>query len=56
MSSPGDLVGTGADGQDSASVVAAQRPVAVRNCTRIGRVANPPGFSFTEWFRAGRRR
>ena len=26
-------------------------PVAVYSCSRIGRVANPPSFSFTDWFR-----
>jgi len=56
MLSPGDPVPTGADGDDSAREVAAQRPVALRNCTRIGRVANPPGFSFSEWLRPGRKR
>lgn len=56
MSSPGDLVGASADGEDSARGVAGKRLVAVHNCTRIGRVANPPGFSFSDWFRAGRRR
>jgi len=43
-SSPGDTDVTG------------QGPVAVYNCTRIGRVANPPGSWFTELFRSARRR
>ena len=30
--------------------------VAVRSCGRIGRVANPPTFSLTDWFRSARRR
>jgi hypothetical protein len=33
-----------------------QRVVAVYNCTRLGLTANPPGFSFKNFFRFGRRR
>jgi hypothetical protein len=36
--------------------VTAERPIAVHNCSRLGRVANPPSFSFAEWFRSARRR
>jgi hypothetical protein len=36
--------------------VAAQSPIAVYNCSRLGRVANPPSFSFTDWLRSARRR
>jgi hypothetical protein len=36
--------------------VIAQSPIAVYNCSRLGRVANPPSFSFTDWFRFARRR
>ena len=36
--------------------VTAQLPVAVYTCTRLGRVANPPSFSLTDWLRPGRRR
>jgi hypothetical protein len=36
--------------------VTAQAPIAVYNCSRLGRVANPPSFSFTDWFRFARRR
>ena len=36
--------------------VTGQGPVAVYNCSRIGRVANPPGSWFTELFRSARRR
>ena len=45
----------GASGAGSADDVTGQRPVMVYVCNRLGRVANPPSFSFTEWFR-GRRR
>jgi hypothetical protein len=31
--------------------VTAQRPVLVYSCSRLGRVANPPSFSFADWFR-----
>jgi|GEM_PF-5699806 len=35
---------------------AAQAPIAVYSCSRIGRVANPPTFSLADWFRSARRR
>ena len=56
MSSLGEPVSPGADGEDTACGVAAQRPVTVHSCNRLGRVANPPGFSLTDWFWSGRRR
>ncbi len=31
-------------------------PAAVRNCSRLGRSANPPGFSFSDWLRDRRSR
>jgi hypothetical protein len=33
-----------------------QRVVVVYNCSRLGLTANPPGFSFGDLFRFGRRR
>lgn len=33
-----------------------QRVVVVYNCTRLGLTANPPGFSFKNFLRFGRRR
>ena len=36
--------------------VTTQDLIAVYSCGRIGRVANPPTFSLTEWFRSARRR
>jgi hypothetical protein len=30
------------------------RVVAVYTCSRLGRTANPPGFSFRDFFRIGR--
>ncbi len=33
-----------------------QRVIAVHNCNRLGRTANPPRFSATDWFRFGLRR
>lgn len=47
--------GTGTEDVHDAGEVIAQ-PVAVYNCSRIGRVANPPSFSLTDWFRSARRR
>jgi hypothetical protein len=31
-------------------------PAAIRNCSRLGRSANPPGFSFGDWLRDRRSR
>ena len=56
MSSSGEPVSFGADGEDAAIGVTAQRPVAVYSCSRLGRVANPPGFSLASWLRSGRLR
>ncbi|BDX31184.1 hypothetical protein TUM20985_17310 [Mycobacterium antarcticum] len=36
--------------------VEAPRIVVVYNCSRLGLTANPPGFSFLDFFRFGRRR
>jgi hypothetical protein len=47
---------TGAAGAGSADDVTAQRPIMVYTCNRLGRVANPPSFSFADWFRSARRR
>ena len=47
---------SGASGASSADDVTAQLPVMVYNCNRLGRVANPPHFSFAAWFRSARRR
>ncbi len=46
----------GAAGPGADDGVTAQGPVAVYNCSRLGRVANPPGSWFTTWFRSARRR
>jgi hypothetical protein len=45
----------GASGAGSADDVTAQRPLMVYTCSRLGRVANPPSFSFADWLRARRR-
>jgi hypothetical protein len=47
--------------QPAASRVAVQVPDApetpvIRNCSRLGRSANPPGFSFADWLRDRRSR
>lgn len=34
----------------------AHEPTMVRNCSRLGRSANPPGFSFSDWLRDRRSR
>jgi len=46
--------GTSTD--DTASRSASQSSVLMYSCSRLGRVANPPGFSFSTWFRSARRR
>ena len=51
MSSLGNPASSGVTGDDAARGVTAQRPLAVHSCSRLGRVANPPGFSLTDWFR-----
>ena len=56
MSQTGASFAAGAGGADAADEVAAQGPVTVYSCSRLGRVANPPSFSFTNWFRSARRR
>ena len=45
----------------ASSLVAAQvtdvpEPELIRNCSRLGRSANPPGFSFSDWLRDRRSR
>jgi hypothetical protein len=47
---------TGASGADSTDDVTAQRATLVYTCNRLGRVANPPRFSFADWFRSALRR
>ena len=31
-------------------------PAFIRSCSRLGRTANPPGFSFSDWLRDWRSR
>ena len=42
--------------QVAAQVADALEPELVRNCSRLGRSANPPGFSFSAWLRDRRSR
>jgi hypothetical protein len=56
MSTMEATLDTGVVDACSADVVTAQLPVAVYNCNRLGRVANPPSFSIADWFRSARRR
>lgn len=55
MSQMGASFGTGAGGARSDDEVTAQGPIAVYSCSRLGRVANPPSFSFSDLFRPRRR-
>ena len=56
MSQMGASFATGAVGAHVDDEVTAQGPIAVYSCNRLGRVANPPSFSFADWFRSARRR
>ncbi len=56
MSQIGASFAVGAAGAHGDDDVTAQRPVAVYNCSRLGRVANPPSSSFADLFRSARRR
>ena len=47
---------TGASSVCGADVVTPQLPIRLHSCRRLGRVANPPSFSFTDWVRSARRR
>lgn len=40
----------------AAQVTDVQEPELIRNCSRLGRSANPPGFSFSDWLRDRRNR
>jgi hypothetical protein len=42
--------------QVAVQVTDAAEPTVVRNCSRLGRSANPPGFSFSDWLRERRSR
>jgi hypothetical protein len=56
MSQMGASFATGATPGNADDEATAQGPIAVYTCSRLGRVANPPSFSFTDWFRSARRR
>ncbi len=43
------------DGQSDGDVTA-QQPLFVYSCNRLGRTANPPAFSLTEWLLPRRHR
>jgi hypothetical protein len=55
MSTSGAAFSSDASGVRTSDEVTTHGPVAVQSCSRLGRVANPPSFSFTDWFRARRR-
>jgi hypothetical protein len=56
MSHSGGSLAAGAMGAHADDDVTGQGPVAVYSCSRLGRVANPPSFSFADLFRSARRR
>jgi hypothetical protein len=56
MASAGALRRADRSSTPSDGTVTAQSTVTVSNCSRLGRTANPPGFSLPDWLRPGRRR
>ncbi|MCH9734548.1 MAG: hypothetical protein K0U78_08350 [Actinomycetia bacterium] len=56
MSSLGEPAPSSADGEATVCGVAAQPVETAYSCNRLGRVANPPGFSLADWLLPGRRR
>ena len=42
--------------QVAVQVASSAEPAIVRSCSRLGRSANPPRFSFSDWLRDRRRR
>jgi hypothetical protein len=56
MAQIGAAFTAGAPGAQGDNEVTGQSPVAVYNCSRLGRVANPPTSWFSELFRSARRR
>ncbi|GAT07150.1 hypothetical protein RMCN_0283 [Mycolicibacterium novocastrense] len=56
MAQPSGSFAADGAGAGASAEVTAQIPVAVYSCNRLGRVANPPGFSFSDLFRSTRRR
>lgn len=45
-----------APSQVAVKIPEAHEPTVIRSCSRLGRSANPPGFSFSDWLRDWRRR
>jgi len=45
-----------AAGQVAVQLPDGGQPAVIRNCSRLGRSANPPGFSFSDWLRDWRGR
>jgi hypothetical protein len=56
MPQMGTSITSGALGAHGADEITARRPLTIYSCSRLGRLANPPGFSIADWFRAARRR
>jgi hypothetical protein len=56
MSQIGASFTSGAPTVHADDEITAPRPLTVYSCNRLGRVANPPSFSFADWFRSALRR
>ncbi len=55
MSTAGAASSPVASPDEADSVADDERIVVVYDCTRLGLTASPPGFSFRDFFRIGRR-
>jgi hypothetical protein len=51
MSTAGTSFPNGVSSLRASDEITAQTPLVVYSCSRLGRVANPPSFSFADWFR-----
>jgi hypothetical protein len=56
MTSAGGLRQADGSNASASEAVTAQPAVAISSCSRLGRTANPPGFSLLDWLRPLRRR
>jgi hypothetical protein len=56
MSQTSASISSGAPSGHAADEITAPLLLTVYTCNRLGRVANPPSFSFSDWFRSVCRR
>jgi hypothetical protein len=51
MATAGASFPNGVSSVRTSDEITTQTPLLVYTCSRLGRVANPPSFSFADWFR-----